>query len=242
VRWNTAHQNVSRAWRKICDGGPLGSWCRSFRAGHHFVCGPPSPALWEAARAYMDACSGRDGHAGEGFDVWVEAHAVHNAWFNEWKKHSARTARCWRDLAVLLDASGVRPGAIQASLVKSCAALGIDRCVVPAKLAQQSWRELLAASHRPAPPARLAWPAFLGENGFGPETEAAFRELEHHGMLADVARVELQHAYQRMLAAAERKSGTTSSAREAFRRLVDAGRAAETDVGDQGDELTGDPA
>ncbi len=110
MRWNTAHQNVSRAWRRICEGSELGSWCGSFRAGHRFVCGPPSFELWQASRAYMDACTGRDGQGGEAFDAWTRAHEAHNEWFSEWKKQSARATRRWKDLAVVLDASGSRPG------------------------------------------------------------------------------------------------------------------------------------
>ncbi len=223
MRWNTAHQNVSRAWRKICEGTALGAWCGDWRAGHRFVCGAPPFALWEAGRTYMDACSGRDGHGGEPFDAWVKAHEGHNAWFNEWKKQSSRAARRWRDLAMKLDASGVRPSAVHGALVQDCAALGIDRWVIPAKLAQQSWRELLDAANRPALPARGAWLAFLREHGFPSSVEAAFRAFERDAELADVASVELEHAYKSLLAAAERQSSAGLHARDAFRALIDAG-------------------
>ncbi len=223
MRWNTAHQNVSRAWRKICEGTALGAWCGDWRAGHRFVCGAPPFALWEAGRAYMDACSGRDGHGGESFDAWVKAHEAHNAWFNEWKKQSARAVRRWKDLAVALDASGVRPAAVHGPLVQGCAALGIDRWVIPAKVAQQSWREVLDTTHRPPPAARGAWIAFLREHGFPPAAQAAFRALERDAALADVASVELENAYRNLLVAAERQSGAGLHARDAFRRFIDAG-------------------
>ncbi len=205
VRWNTAHQNLSRAWRKICEGSPLGAWCGDWRGGHRFVCGPPPFELWEAGRAYLDTCSGRDGRGGEAFEAWVKAHEAHQDWFNEWKRQSARATRRWRELTVALDASPVRPGAVHASLVARCAALGIDRWVVPAKLAQQSWRDLLDAAHRPPPAARRAWLAFVRESGFGPAAEAAFRALDRDAELVEVANVELEAAYQRLLAAARRR-------------------------------------
>jgi hypothetical protein len=223
VRWNTAHQNVSRAWRKICEGSPLGAWCKDWRAGHRFVCGLPSFELWEAARAYMDACSGKGDHGGAAFEAWVRAHEAHNAWFSEWKKQSSRAARRWRDFAGGLDASGIRPGAVHAVLVQECSALGIDRCVVPARLRQQSWSELLEATHRPSPAARGAWLSFLREHGFGADVEAAFRALERDASLADVACVELEHAYARLLAAAESAGGASRSAREVFCARVEGG-------------------
>jgi hypothetical protein len=223
VRWNTAHQNVSRAWRKICDGNSLGSWCKDWRAGHRFVCGLPSFELWEAGRAYMDACSGKGDRDGEAFDAWVKAHEAHNAWFNEWKKQSTRAARRWREFALGLEDSGVRPADVHAPLVAGCSALGIDRWVVPAKLAQQSWRELLGATHRPSSSARGAWVAFLRDHGFGPAHEDAFHEVERDAALADVAGVELEHAYDRLLAAAEHQSGESRTARLTFRALVDPG-------------------
>jgi hypothetical protein len=226
VRWNTAHQNVSRTWRKICEGSALGAWCKDWREGHRFVCDLPSLQLWEAARAYMDACSGKGDHDSEAFDAWVKAHEAHNAWFSEWKKQSARAVRRWRDFALCLDASGIRPGAVHASLKQGCSALGIDGCVVPAKLAQQSWGELLEASHRPAPAARGAWLAFLREHGFGPEAQAAFRAMERDAALVDAACAEVEHAYARLLSAAERTGGASRSARQAFCALIDQGGAA----------------
>jgi hypothetical protein len=219
----TAHQNLSRAWRKICEGSDLASWCGSFRTGHRFVCGPPALDLWEAGRAYMDACNGHGGQGGEAFDAWIKAHEAHNAWFSEWKKQSARAVRRWRTMARVLDASGVRPSAVHAPLVRGCAALGIDRWVVPAKLGQQSWNELLEPAHRPGLAAHGAWVAFLRANGFGPAPEAAFRELERDAALADVASVELEHAYQRLLLAAEQQTGESTSARDAFRALLERG-------------------
>jgi hypothetical protein len=241
MRWNTAHQNVSRAWRKICEGSELGAWCGSFRAGHRFVCAPPSLALWEVASAYMDACSGR--HRGdeppgedarrspaqpsvepvESFEDWLRAHESHNAWFAEWKRQSSRATRRWKELGAALDASGVRPGALHGQLVHGCAALGIDRWVIPAKLGQQTWRELLEPANRPSAAARAAWLPFLREAGLGREVEDAFRELERDAALADVAGVELEHAYRRLLLAAGRQSDTTLKARDAFRALIDAG-------------------
>jgi len=223
MRWNTAHQNVSRAWRKICEGTALGAWCGDWRAGHRLVCGAPPLALWEAGRAYMDACSGRHGHGGEAFEAWVRAHEAHNAWFSEWKKQTARASRRWRDLADVLDASGVPPAAVHAVLVQSCAALGIDRWVIPARLAHQSWRALLGAANRPPPPARGAWLAFLRGHGFPAGAEAAFRAFERDAALADVASVELEHAYASLLVAAERQSSAGTHARDAFRQLIDAG-------------------
>jgi hypothetical protein len=197
----------------------------------------------------MEACSGRDGGdphplqipgpAGrdggdarrapaqpsaepvESFEDWLRAHESHNAWFAEWKRQSSRATRRWKELAVALDASGVRPGALHARLVQGCAALGIDRWVIPAKLGQQSWRELLEPANRPAPAARAAWLPFLRESGLGRDVEEAFRELERDAALADVASVELEHAYRRLLLAAERQSVATLKARDAFRALID---------------------
>ena len=155
----------------------------------------------------MDACNGHGGQGGEAFDAWVQAHEAHNAWFSEWKKQSARAVRRFRDLARLLDASGVRPRAVHAPLVQGCAALGIDRWVIPAKLANQSWRDLLEPAHRPPLQAFGAWSAFLRKYGFGPTAEAAFRALERDTALVDVASVELEHAYRRLLVAAEQQTG-----------------------------------
>ncbi len=109
------------------------------------------------------------------------------------------------------------------ALVQGCAALGIDRWVIPAKLAQQSWRELLEPTHRPASAPRSVWLEFLREHGFGPQAEAAFRELERDASLADVASVELEHAYARLLVAAERQSAASVGARDAFRALIETG-------------------
>ncbi len=222
VRWNTAHQHLSRAWRKICEGGPLAGWCGTFRAGHRFVCGPPSVELWEAARAYLDACATGEGQACGGLQAWGKAHGVHQDWFNEYKRQSSQATQRWREVAESLDASGVRPKAIQRSLVRRCADLGIDRWVVPAKLEQQSWHDLLAKALRPTPEVRDAWRAFLREHGFGPEVHEAFRALERDAALVEVASVKLEHAYKRLLASAEAQPGESVGARDAFRSLVDA--------------------
>lgn len=230
MRWNTAHQNVSRAWRKICHGTQLATWCGSFRAGHRFVCDPPSVELWEVASAYMAACRGREATSGaagsletEPFEDWLRAHEAHNAWFAEWKRQSARATRRWKELALVLDASGVRPGALHGPLVQSCAALGIDRWVIPAKLGQQSWRELLEPANRPGAGARGSWLIFLREQDLGATVETAYRELERDAALAEVASVELEHAYRRLLLAAERQSDGSRKARDAFRALIEAG-------------------
>jgi hypothetical protein len=223
MRWNTAHQNVSRAWRRICEGTRLGAWCTSFRPAHRYVCGPTAFDLWQAGRAYMDACSGRDGHGGDAFDAWVQAHEAHNAWFCEWKNHTNHALRRWKLAAQALDASGLRPAALAGPLVQGCRTLGIDRWLVPAKLVQQSWAELLEPVNRPSPAARSAWLAFLREHGFGADAEAAFLVLERDATLADAANTEVENAYRRLLAVADRQSSATLGARDAFRTLIDAG-------------------
>jgi hypothetical protein len=222
MRWNTAHQNVSRAWRRICEGTRLGAWSSSFRPAHRYVCGPTSFDRWQAGRAYMDACSGRDGQGGDAFDEWLEAHEEHNAWFCEWKNTTAHASRRWRLTAQVLDAAGVRPGELAAPLVQGSKALGIDRWVIPAKLAQQSWVELLGPVNRPGPAARSAWLAFLREHRLGAEAEAAFLVLERDAALADAASAEVENAYRHLLAAAERQSSATLGTRDAFRALIEA--------------------
>jgi hypothetical protein len=222
MRWNTAHQNVSRAWRKICAGTSLYEQCEDWREGHRFVCGPPSFRQWETGRAYMDACSGRGGHGGEAFGAWVEAHESHNGWFNEWKKQSSRATRRWKELAAALDASAVTPARLQGPLIQSCVALGIDRWVFPIKLAQQSWQDLLDHAQRPSGQAREAWLPFLRAHGLE-EVEPSLRALQHDATLADVASVELVEAYRRLLSAAEQQSPEGLRARDAFRTLVEDG-------------------
>jgi hypothetical protein len=180
----------------------------------------------------MDACGGRaaDEQRDTGaFDAWVKAHEAHNNWFNEWKKQSARATKSWRELSLTLDGSGVRPGTIHAAVVQRCAALGIDRWVIPAKLAQQSWRDLLETSHRPGPQMWDAWRAFLRTHGFGADVEAAFRDVERDAALADVASVELEHAYRRLLEESGRQSGATVQARDNFRLLIAGGEKGEAE-------------
>jgi hypothetical protein len=221
MRWNTAHQHLSRAWRKVCEGGPLGEWSRSFRAAHRFVCGPPAFELWEAARAYMDACDLRDDRGAGAFDAWVKAHEAHNAWHNEWRKQSARAVRRWKMLAMQLDASGTTPGAVHDLLVARCCDLSIDRWVVPAKLGQRSWVDLLRTAHRPPSSARDAWHAFIRDGGFGAGAEEALRALDGDADLAELAGLEVEHAYGRLLAAAEGQARANVASRAAFRALID---------------------
>jgi hypothetical protein len=171
----------------------------------------------------MGACSGRDGQGGDAFDEWLQAHEAHNAWFCEWKNHTAHASRRWRLVARALDASGVRPAALAGPLVQGCRTLGIDRWVIPAKVAQQSWVELLEPVNRPGPAARLAWLAFLREHLLGHEAEAAFLVLERDATLAEEASAEVENAYRDLLAAAERQSSATLGARDAFRALIEAG-------------------
>jgi hypothetical protein len=229
MRWNTAHQNISRAWRKIGEGGKLGRWCGEWRAAHRFVWGPPSVTLWTAARAYMDACAGAGAvDSREAFDAWVKAHEAHNAWFNDWKKQSGRATRAWRDFLAALDARGVRPAACQPAISTRSAALGIERWVIPGRLAQQSWRDLLDAAHRPNAQAWDAWRTLLQDLGVFAEAEAkgepsvedAFREAEREAALADEACAELERAYRELLAVAERQPEESIRARERFRELI----------------------
>ncbi len=222
MRWNTAHQHLSRAWRKIGEGTRFTAWGTEWRAGHRLFAGPPAAEHWAAGRSYLDACSGRGAHGGPAFDAWSGAHEDHNAWFNEWKKQSTSATQRWRAFVARLDASGVRPRALCAELVSGCAELGIDRWVIPAKVAQQSWRDLLGEASRPAIEARSAWRDFLRQHAFGPEAEAALRDLEREAALAEVAGVELEHAYHRLLAAAEQRPGDGARAKNEFRSLVDA--------------------
>ena len=221
MRWNTAHQHLSRAWRRIGEGG-LSAWCKEWRAGQRFVCPAPPVELWAAARAYLDACNGRGGFGGAAFDAWIDAHEDHNAWFNEWKKQSSSAAARWKQFVVGLDECGVRPGEVVGALIAACQELGADRWVVPAKVGQQSWHEMLGAAPRPTPEARSAWRTFLRGHPFGAEVEASFRELEREAALAEVASAELERAYKRLLGAAERRSGECVRAKDDFRRLVDA--------------------
>ena len=208
---------------RICEGTALGAWCGDWRAGHRFVCGPPPFALWEAGRAYMDACSGRDGQGGEAFDAWVKAHEGHNAWFSEWKKQSSRAARRWRDLARgprRLRGAAVRgPRGAGAGLRRprhrSLGDPGQARAAVLARAARRRQPAGAPGARRLArlpPRARLS-----------PAAEAAFRAFERDAALADVASVELEHAYRSLLAAAERQTGAGLHARDAFRALIDAG-------------------
>ncbi|MFT3768866.1 MAG: hypothetical protein QM820_25770 [Minicystis sp.] len=223
MRWNTAHQHVSRAWRKLCDES-FSAWEIDWRAGHRFVCDPPSFELWAAARRYLDACSGRGAHGGPAFAAWTRAHEDHNAWFNEYKKQSGLAAQRWRSVAAQLDACGLRPRDVVGSLLDGCRALGIDRAVIPAKLRQQSWGDLLKGAPRPTPEARGAWRDLLRVHPFGAEVEAAFRELEREAALAEVAGVELEAAYHRLLAAAEGRSADGVQAKDELRRLIEAAR------------------
>ncbi|APR80294.1 Hypothetical protein A7982_05641 [Minicystis rosea] len=223
MRWNTAHQNVSRAWRKLCDES-LSAWGTEWRAAHRFICDPPSFELWLAARQYLDACSGRGAHGGPAFAAWTRAHEEHNSWFNEWKKQSSLATQRWRALAEQLDHCGLRPRDLIDPLVDGCRLLGIDRWVIPAKLRQQSWRDLLKGAPRPAPDARAAWRTLLRGHPFGAGVESALRELEREASLAEVAGVELEAAYHRLLASAESRSDDGVRAKNEFRRLIEAAR------------------
>lgn len=223
MRWNTAHQHVSRAWRKLCEGS-LSKWETEWRAAHRFVCDPPSFELWAAARAYLDACSGRGAHDGPAFAAWTRAHEDHNAWFCEWKKRSALATQRWRAFVAGLDGSGLTPRDLAEPLVDACGALGIDRWLVPAKVARQSWHDLLHEAPRPSPEARAAWRALLRAHPFGAATQAAFREVERETAFAEVASVELTGAYHRLLAAAEGRSQDGVQAKEEFRRTLEAAR------------------
>lgn len=223
MRWNTAHQHVSRAWRKLCDRGTEG-WDVDWRAVHRFVHEPPSVELWTAARSYLDACSGRGAHGGPAFVEWTEAHEAHNACFNDWKKHGHMAQIAWRALVDALDRSQVAPRHVVDPLVAQCADLGLDRWVVPSKLAQQSWRALLADVPRPSPETREAWRAFVWAHGFGADAEIAFSTLTAEVARADAAGVDLARAYHRLLIAAERRSSEGVHAKERLRGLLDATR------------------
>lgn len=221
MRWNTAHQNLSRAWRKLAEGKLAGV---EWRAAHRFICEPPSFELWTAARAYLDACSGRGAHGGPAFAAWTRAHEDHNGWFNEWKKQSTAAAQQWRAFAGLLEASGVTPGDVAGSLIAECQVLGIDRWLIPAKVRQQSWRNLLREAPRPSADARAVWRDLLRSNPFGAEVEAAFRALEREAALAEVAGVELEAAYNRLLTAAEGRSRDGVQAKDDLHLRLEAAR------------------
>jgi hypothetical protein len=225
MRWNTAHQHLSRAWRKLIDG-PLAKWETEWRAAHRFICDPPSFELWSAARAYLDACSGRGAHGGPSFAEWSRAHEDHNAWFCEWKKRSGLATQGWRSFVAGLEGCGVAPCDLADELVGSCTALGIDRWLVPAKVRRQSWGDLLREAPRPSPEARASWRLLLRSHPFGAENQGAFRELEREAAFAEVAGVELESAYHRLLAAAEGRSRDGVQAKEDFRALLDATRLA----------------
>jgi hypothetical protein len=220
MRWNTAHQHLSRAWRRIGEGG-LSALCKEWRAGQRFVCPAPSVELWAAARTYLDACNGRGGFGGAAFDAWIDAHEDHNGWFNEWKKQSSSASQQWRACVAKLDASGVHPGEVAGALVSACRELGFDRGLAPAQLAQQSWRELLVETPRPTPDARRAWRTFLLGYPVGAEVDAAFRALEREAALAEVASAELERAYKRLLRAGEQRSGECIRSKDDFRRMID---------------------
>jgi len=223
MRWNTAHQHLSRAWRKLCEG-PLAAWQTEWRGAHRFVCDPPSFELWAAAREYLDACSGRGAYGGPTFAAWTHAHEDHNAWFCEWKKRSALAATRWHAFADALEGSGLHPRDLAGPLVEACGALGIDRWLVPAKVRRQCWRDLLCEAPRPSLETRAAWRTLLRAHPFGAETMAVFRELEREAALAEVAGVELESAYHRLLAAAEGRSRDGVQAKDDFRRALEAAR------------------
>ena len=223
MRWNTAHQNVSRAWRKICDRG-LAAWEIDWRAAHRFVCEPPSAELWTAARTYLDACSGRGEHGGHAFTEWTEAHERHNTAFADWKRSSNVATQAWRAFAETLDRSPVRPGEVADPLLARCRELGIDRSLVPARLAQQTWGELLARLARLAAEARDAWRAFVWTHPFGADVEIAFCELGVEAARADALGADLARAYDRLLMAAERRSIESVRAKEELRCLLEAAR------------------
>lgn len=225
MRWNTAHQHISRAFRKLAEGA-LSGWGLEWRSAHRLLCDPPSMELWLCAREYLDACSGRGAHAGPAFQAWTRAHEDHNAWFNEWKKQSASATLQWRGFAHELDRGGVAPRHLVGPIVAGCKALGIDRAVIPGKVRLQSWRELLDGAQRPTPEGRNAWRGLLRAHPFGARVEAAFREVERDAALAEVASVELEAAYHRLLKAAEGRSVDGIRARDEFRRLVEAARQA----------------
>jgi hypothetical protein len=224
MRWNTAHQNLSRAWRKLCEGG-LSAYGVEWRSAHRFIRDPPPLPLWAAAREYLDACSGRGAYGGPAFEAWTEAHEAHNASFNESKKRGARAAQLWRAFAVELDASGVRPCALFGPLVQRCGELGIDRWVVPAKLRKEErWTSLLTEAPRPTQTERAAWRALLRENPFGAGAGAVFREVERESVRADAANLDVEAAYRRMLDAAASRSEAGVRAKDEFWRLLEAAR------------------
>lgn len=221
MRWNTAHQHLSRAFRKIAEGKLAGV---EWRAAHRFICPPPSFELWIAARAYLDACSGRGAHAGPAFAAWTRAHDEHNSWFSEWKKQSGAAAQRWRAFRDLLEASPVTPADVSDILLRDCHTLGIDRWLVPAKLPRQTWADLLGEAPRPSAEARPAWRDLLRSAPFSSEITAAFRAVEREAALAEVAGVELEAAYNRLLTAADSRPPDGVVAKDRFRRCLDAAR------------------
>lgn len=224
MRWNTAHQNISRAWRKLAEGG-LDAWELDWRSSHRLIREPTSYPMWIAAREYLDACSGRGAHAGPAFDAWTAAHEAHNAAFNELKRRSASATARWRAFLQSLDEARVAPADVAESVLGRCGALGIDRWVVPARIKHESgWCQLLAETARPTQAERLAWRAFVHHEPFGAEVEAALRELDRESALAEVAGVDIDAAYQRMLEAAASRPAEGVRAKETFRALLEEGR------------------
>jgi hypothetical protein len=220
MRRNTAHQHLSRAWRKICADGRLGAWGHEWRSVQRFVCDPPSIELWEAARAYMDACDLHGGHGGAAFDAWVKAHEDHNDWFAEYKKQSARAALAWRAFASSLSGSRLRPGDVAATLVAGCAGLGLDARVFPAKVAHQGWIDLLDRVPRPSPPAREAWRLFLRTHGFERPVEEAFHCLEQQSVMAEETGAALNDAFEALLLRSEQLSPEFRRTRDDFLKQV----------------------
>ena len=223
MRWNTAHQHVSRAWRKLGDGG-LAEWEIDWRAAHRFIAGPPSFPLWTAAREYLDACSGRGVHGGPAFAEWTAAHEHHNTCFNEWKKCSQAGGHSFRAFVERLDRGRIKPVDIAAELLDRCEDLGLDRWLESTKLAQLTWRRLVGDAHRPSPGARRAWRELVTAHPFGAEIEVALFEMENETTRAEASGAAVADAYQRLLTAAELRSAEGVRARDEFRCLLEAAR------------------
>lgn len=224
MRWNTAHQNLSRAWRKLAAGG-LAAWELDWRSTHRLIREPTSFPMWIAARAYLDACGGRGALAGPAFDAWTAAHEAHNAAFNEWKRRGVAAMARWREFLESLDEARIPPAEVAESILGRCAALGIDRWVVPARLDREArWAGLLAKAPRPSQAERAEWRAFVHHEPFGASVAAALRALDRESALTEVAAVDIDAAYQQMLQAAASRPAEGVRAKEAFRALLEGGR------------------
>lgn len=205
-------QHVSRGWQGAWGSDRKGPHAR--QVAQRFVIVPPTVEAWRVARAFVDAVFRDPGLAR--LQVLLEKHARLDGAATAQQR---RITRVWAGFTVALDASPRRPSDVATTLHARSVELHIDDCLVMGKLAQVTWKTLLARASTPASTALPQWRALLEAQGFGPEVLDVFAGVEAAVACLSHLQTDVEAAWDELCCACE-QMGDFLRVRDEFLNLV----------------------